>query len=203
MPKGLGLAALALLAAACAPAARAPVTGPVRAADFRPGDVRQPVVFVSVTFGPGQYGDGERRALPEEYEGALLEGLNAHAVLAKDVRVTAGGRDATLEATLARARELGADHAIFVAVRLTRGAFPFCRETRGSAFRAQATLWDQRAEVARTADGLVRLRIAPGAAMAVYDLDADCDHPRESRRRSPAEAAAESVKKLLARLFGP
>ena len=201
MPKGFVLGALALLLAACAPAAQAPAVVPLRATDFRSSEIRQPVIFVQFTFGAGQYDDKERRTMPEEYEGALLEGLNARAVLTKEVRVATAGRDATLDATLARARELGADHAIFVEVRILRGAAAFCREGRRPGFQAQATLWGQRAEVVRTSDGAARLR-TPGPSVAVYDFDADCDNPKDSRRRSPAEAAAESVNRLLTRIFG-
>jgi hypothetical protein len=202
MPKGFALGALALLLAACAPSSRSPAVVPVRATDFKSGEIRQPVIFVQFTFGAGQYDDKERRTLPEEYESALLEGLNARAVLTKDVRVAAGGRDA-LDATLARARELGADHAIFVEVRLARGAAVFCREGRRAPVQAQATQWGQRAEVVRASDGAVRLRITPGPSVAVSDFDADCDNPKDSRRRSPAEAATESVNRLLTSLFGP
>ena len=203
MPKGLALGAIALVLGACAPSAQAPAVVPVRATDFKSSEIRQPVVFVQVAFGAGQYDDKERRTIPEEYEGALLEGLNTRAVLTKEVHVSAGGRDASLAAALARARALGADHAIFVEVRLVRGVAAFCKESRRSAFQAQATLWGQQAEVARASDGAVRLRLTPSPTLAVYDLDADCDNPRDSRRRSPAEAAAESVSRLLARLFGP
>jgi hypothetical protein len=203
MAKRLVLGTLGLLLGACAPTAQAPAVVPVRATDFKSSEIRQPVVFVQVAFGAGQYEDKERRAIPEEYEGALLEGLNARAVLTKEVRVSVGGRDATLDAALARARALGADHAIFVEVRLARGVAAFCKESRRSAFQAQATLWAQRAEVARASDGAVRLRLTSSPTLAVYDLDADCDNPRDSRRRSPAEAAAELVNRLLARLFGP
>ena len=201
MPKGLALGAIALVLGACAPSAQAPAVVPVRATDFKSSEIRQPVVFVQVAFGAGQYDDKERRTIPEEYEGALLEGLNTRAVLTKEVHVSAGGRDASLDAALARARALGADHAIFVEVRLVRGVAAFCKESRR--FQAQATLWGQRAEIARASDGAVRLRLTPSPNLAVYDLDADCDNPRDSRRRSPAEAAAESVNRLLARLFGP
>src|SRR2546425_13297332 len=111
MPRRPALALLTPAAAACAsPSGVGRVT--IRAADFRPAEVRQPAVVVRVTFAGG-LSDREREALPAEYEGALLEGLNARAVLAKDVQVLAGG-DAKLapQAALERARPPGARHAI-------------------------------------------------------------------------------------------
>src|SRR5947209_19123313 len=120
MSKGAALAVLGLAAAACA-AARGVEPGPIRAADFRPAQIRQPAFLVRLTFA-GQRSDREREALPVEYEGALLEGLNARAVLARDVQVVAG-RNAKLDAraALGRARGLGAEDAIVVHVRRRAG----------------------------------------------------------------------------------
>src|SRR5437899_12203011 len=105
MSKGAALAVLGLAAAACA-SARGVEPVPIRAADFRPAQIRQPAFLVRLTF--AGHSDREREALPVEYEGALLEGLNARAVLARDVQVVAG-RNAKLDAraALARARAPG------------------------------------------------------------------------------------------------
>src|SRR5437870_8830143 len=89
MSKGAALAVLGLAAAACA-SARGVEPVPIRAADFRPAQIRQPAFVVRLAFA-GQRSDREREALPVEYEGALLEGLNARAVLAKDVQGSPGG----------------------------------------------------------------------------------------------------------------
>src|SRR5437762_5989056 len=129
MPRGSALALLGLAATACvSPSGVEPA--PIRAADFRPTQVRQPAVVVRLAFA-GQLSEREREALPAEYEGALLEGLNTRAVLAKDVEILAQG-DAKLDAhaALARARTLGADHAIVVDVRVATGEAIFCRESR-------------------------------------------------------------------------
>src|SRR3989442_14938579 len=75
MPKGVALAVLGLAAVACA-SARGVEPVPIRAADFRPAQIRQPAFVVRLAFA-GQRSDREREALPVEYEGALLEGLNA------------------------------------------------------------------------------------------------------------------------------
>src|SRR5256886_10743275 len=154
MPRRPALALLTLAAAACvSPSGVERV--PIRAADFRPAEVRQPAVVVRVTFAGG-LSDREREALPAEYEGALLEGLNARAVLAKDVQVLAGG-DAKLDAhaALERARTLGADHAIVVDVRVATGEMIFCRESRRP-FQAPATVWSQSVQVLRSSDGAAR-----------------------------------------------
>src|SRR5437899_2862607 len=151
MSKGAALAVLGLAAAACA-SARGVEPVPIRAADFRPAQIRQPAFLVRLTFA-GQRSDREREALPVEYEGALLEGLNARAVLARDVQVVAG-RNAKLDAraALERARALGADHAIVVDVRVSADEPIFCRGSRRP-FRAPATVWSQSVQVLRTTGG--------------------------------------------------
>src|SRR5919198_306555 len=120
MPRGPAFTLLGLAAAACVSPGGAEVV-PIRAADFRPAQIRQPVVVVRLAVA-GQQSEQDREALPAEYEGAMLEGLNARAVLAKDVQVLAGS-DAKLDAhaALERARALGADHAVVVDVRVAAG----------------------------------------------------------------------------------
>jgi hypothetical protein len=203
MPKTAALAALALLAAACASTSDRP-PGPVRVADFKPEQLRRPVVVVRFTFTSG-FEDREKQAQLADYEGALLEGLNARAVLAREVRILRE-RDPRLEpgAALAKARELGADHVVTVEVRAVRPAQPlFCAETRRP-FRAQATVWTQQVSVLRASDGALRMAVPPvGGGLEVYDLDADCENPRESKRRTPAEAVNEAVMRLLNRVVGP
>src|SRR5436309_9308401 len=199
MPRGSALALLGLAATACvSPGGVEP--GPIRAADFRPTQVRQPAVVVRLAFA-GQL--SEREALPAEYEGALLEGLNTRAVLAKDVEILAQG-DAKLDAhaALARARTLGADHAIVVDVRVATGEAIFCRESRRP-FRARVTVWSQSVQVLRANDGAARLALPGDAGLTVTDLDADCEDPRASRRLATGEAIASAVARLLTRVVGP
>ena len=201
MSKGAALAVLGLAAAACA-SARGVEPVPIRAADFRPAQIRQPAFLVRLTFA-GQRSDREREALPVEYEGALLEGLNARAVLARDVQVVAG-RNVKLDAraALERARALGADHAIVVDVRVSADEPIFCRGSRRP-FRAPATVWSQSVQVLRTSDGATRLTIADDAGLAITDWDVDCDDPRASRRLPTGEAVASAVARLLTRVVGP
>src|SRR5260370_7247611 len=110
--------ALALPAAACAsgPWRAAEGADRMRVAEFKPEQIRRPVFFVRFTFG-SSFEDEEKRNEMADYEGALLDGLNTRAVLAQDV-VFLRERDRKLDAPeiLARARALGADHAVYVEV---------------------------------------------------------------------------------------
>jgi len=86
------IAALAAILAACAAPTPRREDIPTRASDFRPSQIRQPVVFARLQL-DGRYSDEERKTMPQKLEGVLLDELNAHAVLAKEVRVSVG--DAT------------------------------------------------------------------------------------------------------------
>src|SRR3990172_9114388 len=132
------LAVLALLLAACGEVLQGE-PAPTRAPAFRPEQVRRPLVLVRLVRGPGEWEERESRALPDEYQGALLEALNARAVLAREVQVR-GERDGRLDApaALARARELGADHAVLVEIRVAQVQAAFCRDSR-RAFRPPAS----------------------------------------------------------------
>ncbi|MBI4637705.1 MAG: hypothetical protein HY727_15310 [Candidatus Rokubacteria bacterium] len=195
------IGAVGLLAGACA----APSAGlmPSRAPDFKTSEIRRPALLVRVSFGPGEWSERERASLPPEYEGTLVEALNAKAVLARDVQLVAreagsfGGPTA-----LARAREVGADHAVLVDVRVTRGDMVFCRESRRP-FRATTTVWVQSVEVFRVADGGKRLTLPEGPALSAAELDADCDDPKRSTRRSTSETIGEAVQRLVRGLVGP
>ena len=105
---------------------------------------------------------------------------------------------------LAKARLLGADHAVSVYVQAIRPAQPvFCDGTRRP-FRAPATVWSQAVSVVRASDGATRVAVeAKSGGLEVYDLDADCTNPRESRRRTPTEALNDAVTRLLNRIVGP
>jgi hypothetical protein len=201
VPSLLALVALAGLLAACSTAAPPRETIPVRA-DFRASEMRQPVVFAQLHFGPGDYTGEERKSMEQELEGALLDELNTRALLAKEVRVSVATGDAQRDPgpALARARELGADHAVLADLRVSRGPQLFCQGTR-KRFQATATRWEQTAEVLRASDGAVRLRVIPGSILPVLDLDADCDNPRDSRRLSSSEAMADAVRRILTRLL--
>ncbi|HKB27195.1 MAG TPA: hypothetical protein VKG64_19350 [Methylomirabilota bacterium] len=206
MPRVLAAVALALLAAACAagPSRPAERPGPMRVADFKPEQIRRPVFFVRFTFG-SSFEDEEKRNEMADYEGALLDGLNTRAVLAQDV-VFLRERDRKLDAPeiLARARALGADHAVYVEVQAARPVqVRACADTRRP-FLASATVWSQAVSVVRASDGATRLAtLGRGDGLEVYDFDADCGNPRESKRRTATEALNDAVTKLLNRVVGP
>ena len=198
------LLAAILLVAGCAPAAREshPTPAPARGADFKPAEVRMPAITVHFTFGPGEFSEQERRSLPGEYEGAVLEGLNARAVLARDVTLVSDRQPRVdARAALARAREVQADHAVIVEVNVTRGRLELCREARRP-FPANVTRWRQTVEVLRVRDGARRLALAESAALFTIDLEENCSNPAESQRRSTGDTLQRAVDKLLTRLVG-
>lgn len=198
-PVKIRLAAVLALSAACATPTGEPLT--TRATDFKSSEVRQPAFFIRFTFGPGSWSDRERASLPEEYEGALLEGLNANAVLVRDVQLArARGGAFDPPSALLRTRDVGADHAILIGVTIDRQPLIFCRETRP--FQAVSTVWNQEVDVLRASDGAVRLALRR-PVLSVSDVEPDCERPRESQRRSPTETITQAVNRLLSRLFGP
>jgi hypothetical protein len=187
--------ALALVLGACAgPASDAPST---ISPDFTPAQIRHPAVALRIVIGPANFAAHERASLAAAYEGALLEALDARAIPARDVQQV-GQLDRAAAAT--RAREVDADHALLVDVRVEKVETYFCREGRRP-FRAPVTMWVQQAEVVGAKDGVSR-RTVTGPALSVSDLAPDCDSPRDSRRRSDSETVRESVTRLLRRLLG-
>lgn len=199
---------LAAFVAACAsppggPAGRSVGASPARVPELRPAEIRQPALLIRLSLGPGEWTDRQRTSLPAEYEGTILEGLNAKAVLAKDVRLVTvkdGAFDA--RAALERARAIGADHAILIEVRVSHEIATFCEGT-ARPLRGPATVWRQEVEVFRASDGAARLTRARAPELVVTDVDPDCENPRKSERRSPEDTLALAVEKLLTRLFGP
>ena len=200
MARLTALVAVTVALAACAPLDTGPV--PTHAVDFKSSEIRQPAVYVRLSFGPGGWNASERAALPGKYESALLEGLDTKAVLAKDIQVVPE-RDARFDgpAALARARAIGADHAILVDLRVTQEVTTFCTETPRP-LRGPAVVLSQEVEVLRTSDGAPRLRLVR-PTLAVANVEIDCDNPRDARRRTPEETLGAAVEKLLGRVFGP
>src|SRR5262249_36126185 len=171
---------------------------PMRATDFNPRQIRQPAIFVAITIGNG-LSPRDGAELTTIYEGVLVEGFNARAVLPRGVR---GGGEGRLDAqaALARAREIGADHAVLIRVSVARGDRLFCREARRPV-RGAATTWQQEADVLRVSDGARRAALG-GEGLEVTDADVDCNDPRASRRRSTDETVSDAVNRLLTRLLG-
>lgn len=189
------------LATGCATGPESPgEPPPLVASDFRPTQIRQPALFVAVTL-KGDWAEREKTAWPQDYEGLLLEGFNARAVLVKDVRSGAAGSTLDRRVALARAREVGADHAILVDARAVSETVTVCQEA-GRPRRGQALVWRQTVEVLRASDGATRLAAGGGPALMVTDADVDC-RTGQARRREPAAVMRDAVERLLSRLLGP
>jgi hypothetical protein len=189
----------ALLAAACAsPPRDTPVSPATPVASFSAQEIRQPAILVRVTARAGALEPRERDRLADAYEGALLEGFDRRGLPPLDVQRAATALDAG--SALARAREVGADHAIVVEVTVERASRLFCRGGRRP-FEVTTTIWAQQAHVLRATDGARRLSV-DGPAVTVTDVEANCDDPRASRRRDGPETIREAVNRLLARLLG-
>jgi hypothetical protein len=193
--------AIGLLVAGCAlggqsDAPAAPIT---RANDFRPAQVRQAVVLVRVVVGStSELSERDRKDLPALYESALLEALDARAILVRDVRsVDARGGVPEPAAAAARAREVGVDHALVVSLRVEPDVVRVCEETRRP-LQGRAIVWRQDGRVVRATDAGERLH----AQVTTPDVEAECDGPRPSvRRRGLQATTTAAVERLLGRMF--
>jgi hypothetical protein len=203
VPAVAALAALLLASvlAGCTAGRHDELTAPLttRAPDFRPADIRQAVVLVRVVVGTtSRLSERDRKELPALYESALLEALDARAILVRDVRsvhARAGGGE--LAAAAARAREVGVDHAIVVTLRVDTDVVRVCEDTRRP-LQSQAGVWRQEARIVRAGDGGERLR----AEVTTADVEAECDGPRPSvQRRGTQAMTTAAVERLVAKVF--
>jgi hypothetical protein len=194
---------LALLVAGCALGGRggastAPTT---RANDFRAAQIRQAVVLVRVAVAAtSELSERDRKELPALYESALLEALDARAILVRDVRsMEARGGLPETAAAAARAREVGVDHALVVDLRVEPDVVRVCEETRRP-MQGRAMVWRQAARVVRAADGGERLR----AEVTTPDVEAECEGARPSVwRRGVQATATAAVERLVGKLLAP
>lgn len=187
-----------LILAGCAAGGRDTTRAPVprTLTDFRPGEIRQPAVVIALS---SAFDARAGSAVTAEYEGALLEGLNARGIIVRDARrASEVGPD--LRAAVAHARTVEADSVILVTVEVRPATVVFCRESRRPVSLG-VTVWQQRVEIARASDAAVRLR-TEGAELEVTDADVDCDDPRRPRRRAPADTATAAAERLLTEIFG-
>jgi len=191
---------LAFLVAGCTLVGRGDApTSPARATDFRPADVRQAVVLVRVVIGSAAaLSERERKEAPALYETALLEALDARAILVRDVRsVDATASVPNAGAAAARARDVGVDHALVVSVQVEPSVVRVCEDTRRP-LQGRATVWRQEGRVVRAADAGERLR----AEAAMPDVDAECDGPRPSvQRRGVQATTTAAVERLLVKML--
>lgn len=191
--------ALAVLAVGCTTGGTASeITTPARATDYRPSQLRLTTLSVRVMIGQNaSLSESERASLPGLYEGTLIEGLNERAVVVRDVR-SSTRRETPAEAA-ARAREVGADHAIVVELLIEPDVVRECEETPRP-LQGRATVFKQQATVVRASDGVVRSTVE----VKVPAVEIDCDAQRpNAKARSASAATASAVERLLARLLRP
>lgn len=132
------------------------------------------------------------------YESALLEGLDARAILVRDLRsVEASGAVPDAGAAAARARDVGVDHALVVSVRVEPSVVRVCEETRRP-LQGRATVWRSEARLVRAADGGERLR----AEVTTPDVESECEGGRPNvQRRGVQATTTTAVERLLTKMF--
>jgi hypothetical protein len=193
------LIALAVTAAACAAPGVSSVSLP-RAPDYSAREIRQPAIFVRVAGWP-DLNDREREALADTYEGALVEAFDERGLPPTDVQRVIPNERFDTRTALARAREVRADYVILVDLKVSRRDAVFCPESRRP-FRAITTVWSQGVQVLRVSDGASRIAVAPGQALDVTEIEADCANPRRSELRDRAAMVAAAVQTLTQHVLG-
>lgn len=189
----------------CAQGCVTPEPRAFRHPDFRPHEIRRPALVLQLSL--GEFSPREQNSIPDAFEIALLEGLNAEGILPVDVtllprRSTSGTPSKGIDRrqALDRGRALHADVVVILDASLSRRDLVFCREERRP-FVARATLWMLGAEALRVADG-TRLLIEPlGPTLQLSDVEPDCGQGRIERRLSTQELLNLAVQKILALLF--
>ncbi len=184
-----------------------------RAPGFNAAAVRRPAVLVHISlmrvgFDAGPFSAQERASIPESYEAAVEEALNALAIIPLDVTLEARrserSSDRPLErldtaSALARARQAGAEHLLIVAARLSRREMVHCRESR-RALSGLTTVWEAGLEILRVPDGAPLLIEPSGEDRQVVDVEVDCQRGRVAGRKTTEEMIQESIQKILAPL---
>ena len=190
--------AAVLLAAACATSGTPPPL--MRAPDYTAREIRQPALFVRVG-DSGDMTDRERESLAARYEGALVEAFDERGVPPTDVQRVTPGASFESRHALARAREVRADYAVIVELRVERRDAIFCRGSRRP-FSAATTVWSQGVQVLRVRDGTSRMAVPPGQGLDVTEIEPDCANPRRSRLRDRTEMIASAVEAVAERILG-
>lgn len=173
----------------------------LREPGFRATTIRRPALLVRVNVAD-DVGERERARIPEDYQAAVVEGLDRLGILALDVAVAPSGRSRALDgidrtSALTRAREAGAEHLVIVDARLSRGDLPHCKE-RGRRLVGPTTYWDAALEIDRVSDGKPLFVEPPGEELRAVDVELDCKTGRLIRRRSMDELINDSVGLVLA-----
>jgi hypothetical protein len=194
----LALLAVGLLSA-CASGSSSDDT--VREPGFRASSIRRPALLVRVGVDETM-SERERARLPEDYQAAIVEGLDRMGILLVDVAVVPPSRSRALQGidrppALARAREAGAEHLVIVDARLSRGDLRHCQQG-GRALIGPTVYWDAALEIDRVSDGK-RLYVEPPAEdMRAVDVELDCKTGKLIRRRNMDELINDSVSLVLA-----
>lgn len=190
------LAAL-LTASGCAgggtPASREP--------GFRAASVRRPALLVRVSV-PAGLDQRDRDRISENYQAAVVEGLERLGILAVDMATVPGTSSRPLEgldrpAALRRAREAGAEQLVIVDARLAKDTLTHCKGA-GRAVSGSTTFWDVGLEIRRVADTQPLLVEPPAEDLRVVDVELDCKTGRLIRRKSMDEIITDSVGLVLA-----
>ena len=196
----LNLAMLALLAAwGCAGSLGG--TLPSREPGFRAASVRRPALLVRVSV-PPELGQRERDRIVEDYQAAVLEGLERMGILVVDMATAPGSSSRPLQgidrpAALGRAREAGAEQLVIVDARLARDNLTHCKQM-GRARSGPTTFWDVGVEIRRVSDTQPLLVEPPAEDLRAVDVELDCKTGRLIRRKSMDELISDSVGLALA-----
>ncbi len=192
-----GLLAALLTASGCAgggtPASREP--------GFRAASVRRPALLVRVSV-PAGLDRRDRDRISENYQAAVVEGLERLGILAVDMATVPGTSSRPLEgldrpAALRRAREAGAEQLVIVDARLAKDTLTHCRRA-GRAVSGSTTFWDVGLEIRRVADTQPLLVEPPAEDLRAVDVELDCKTGRLIRRKSMDELITDSVGLVLA-----
>jgi len=172
----------------------------LREPGFRASTIRRPALLVRVSV-PDDLSPRERARIPEDYEAALVEGLDRLGILAVDVAVAPSGRSRALDgidraSALTRAREAGAENLVIVDARLARGDLRHCTGS-GRSLVGPTTYWDAALEIDRVSDGKPLLLEPPSEELRAVDVELDCKTGRLIRRRSMDELINDSVRLVL------
>ena len=189
------------LFAGCGALGSSSSSAPLREPGFRASTIRRPALLVRVSVSD-DLSQRERNRIPEDYQAAVVEGLDRIGVLAVDAAMVPSSRGRALEGierapALARARDAGAEHLVIVDARLSRGDLVHCRQS-GRPLVGPTTYWDAAIEIDRVSDGKPLLVEPPGEDLRVVDVELDCKTGRVIRRRSMDEMITDSVGLVLA-----
>jgi len=173
----------------------------VREPGFRASAIRRPALLVRVAVDE-DLSDRERARIPEDYQAAIVEGLDRMGILLVDVATVPPSRSRALQGidrppALTRAREAGAEHLVIVDARLSRGDLRHC-ERGGRALIGPTVYWDAALEIDRVSDGKRLYVEPPGDDLRAVDVELDCKTGKLIRRRSMDELINDSATLVLA-----